>query len=173
MVRALAKLLALAALAVAALGAVFVGGMRKKSPPVLNAVRKTSRAMKPLALRSAGKPGAYASVVRHVGRETGRPYETPIGTVLTDDGFVIALPYGPNTDWLKNVLAGGSATIVADGKTYRVDEPEVVPTELAAPLFPPEELRTLRLFGVDQCLRVRRTEQDHESNADARLSDHA
>ncbi len=72
MVRSLAKLVAVTALAVAALGAVFVGGMRKKSPPVLNAVRKTSRAMKPLVLKSAGKPGAYVSVIRHVGRTTGR-----------------------------------------------------------------------------------------------------
>jgi deazaflavin-dependent oxidoreductase (nitroreductase family) len=172
MLRALAKLLAAVALLLAALSAVFVGGMRKKSPPVLNAVRKTSRAMKPLALRSAGKPGAYASVIRHVGRQSGRQYETPIGTVPTDEGFVIALPYGPNTDWLKNVLASGAATIVADGKTYSVDQPEVVPTDDAAPLFPSEELRTLRLFGVDQCLRVRRTEQNDQATAAAPLADH-
>jgi hypothetical protein len=27
----------------------------------------------------------------------------------TGDGFVIGLPYGPNTDWLKNVLAAVAA----------------------------------------------------------------
>ncbi len=86
---------------------------------------------------------------------------------------MIALPYGPNTDWLKNVLASGSATIVADGNTHRVDQPEVVPTDEAALLFPPEELRTLRLFGVDQCLRVRRSEQDDQATADPQLADHA
>jgi deazaflavin-dependent oxidoreductase (nitroreductase family) len=149
-------------LALAAIGIVFMAGMRTKSPLVLNAVRRISRAMKPFAMKSAGRPGAYASVIRHVGRTTGRPYETPVGAVATDDGFVIALPYGSNTDWLKNVLVSGSATIVDEGNTFRVDQPEIVATALAAPLFPPEELRTLRLFGVDQCLRVRRVEPDEE-----------
>ena len=68
--------------------------------------------MRPLAMKSSGTPGGNASVVRHVGRKTGRPFETPVKAVATDDGFVIALPYGRNTDWLKNVLASGSATIL-------------------------------------------------------------
>ena len=63
------------------------------------------------------------SVVHHVGRTTGRAYETPIGAVPTDDGFVIALPYGSNTDWLKNVLASGQATIVHDGTSHAVTGP--------------------------------------------------
>jgi deazaflavin-dependent oxidoreductase (nitroreductase family) len=158
--RPIAKLVGSLLVALAAIGIVFMAGMRMKSPLVLDAVRRINRAMKPLAMRSAGAPGAYASVIRHVGRTTGRPYETPVGAVATDDGFVIALPYGSNTDWLKNVLASGSATIVDEGNTYRVDQPEIVPTAVAAPLFPPEDQRTLRLFGVDQCLRARRVEPD-------------
>jgi hypothetical protein len=39
----------------------------------------------------------------------------------TDDGFVIALPYGPGADWVKNVLASGSATIVNEGDTWLID----------------------------------------------------
>jgi deazaflavin-dependent oxidoreductase (nitroreductase family) len=158
--RPIVKLVAGLLVAVAAIGIVFMAGLRTKSPLVLNAVRRISRAMKPLAMKSAGRPGAYASVIRHVGRTTGRPYETPVGAVATDEGFVIALPYGSNTDWLKNVLASGSATIVDEGNTYRVDQPAIVPTSVAAPLFPLDDQRTLRLFGVDQCLRVRRVEPD-------------
>ncbi|MGZ4612806.1 MAG: hypothetical protein ACXV1K_06490 [Kineosporiaceae bacterium] len=51
-------------------------------------------------MRTAGSPGAYASVVRHVGRTSGRRYETPVVPVATDGGFVVPLPYGPGTDWL-------------------------------------------------------------------------
>ncbi len=142
----------------AAVGVVFMAGMRKKSPFVLTAVRRTNRAMRSLALRSAGAPGAYASAIRHVGRTTGRPYETPVVAVPTDDGFVIALPYGLNTDWLKNVLASGSAAIVHEGTTYRVDRPEIMPSSQAAPLFPPAKQRTHRRFNVEQFLRLRRTE---------------
>jgi deazaflavin-dependent oxidoreductase (nitroreductase family) len=132
---------------------------------VLDTVRRTSRAMKPLALKSAGTPGAYASVIRHVGRTTGRAYATPVGAVATDDGFVIALPYGPNTDWLKNVLASGSAIIVDEGYTYDVDRPEVVPIAEAGRYFTPQDQRAHRLFGVEQCLRVRRLGSGHPVEA--------
>jgi deazaflavin-dependent oxidoreductase (nitroreductase family) len=154
--RMIARLIAGVLLVLVATGIVFVAGMRAKSPLVLDTVRRTSRAMKPLALKSAGTPGAYASVIRHVGRTTGRAYETPVGAVATDDGFVIALPYGPNTDWLKNVLASGSATIVDEGNTYDVDRPEVVPMAAAGRCFSSQDQRAHRVFGVDLCLRVRR-----------------
>jgi len=138
---------------------VFVLRMRARSPRVLNAVRRVNRAIvNPLQMKSAGTPGAYASVIRHKGRTSGRPYETPVGAVATDDGFVIVLVYGSHTDWLKNVLASGSATIVNEGLTYRVDQPEVIPMEAAAVYLPAKDLRNHRLIGVDQCLRVRRVE---------------
>ena len=96
--RPVAKIAGGVVLVLAAIGIVFVVGMRKNSPPVLNAARRASRATKPIVLRSAGRPGASASVIRHVGRTTGQSYETPVDAVATEDGFVIALPYGSNTD---------------------------------------------------------------------------
>ena len=142
-------------------GAVFLVGMRVKSPLVLRTVRRVNRAFfNPRQMRTAGTPGAYASVIRHVGRTSGRPYETPVGAFATDDGFVIALPYGSDPDWLKNVLASGSATLVHEGGTYRVDRPKLIPTTAAAPHLPVKEQRNLRLFAVDQCLRVRTVEAD-------------
>ena len=75
-----------------AIAAVFVVGMRRRSPTVINAVRRLARATKRLPLKSAGRSRAYASVVRHVGRTSGREYETPVRAVATADGFVIALP---------------------------------------------------------------------------------
>jgi deazaflavin-dependent oxidoreductase (nitroreductase family) len=138
---------------------VFVLGMRARSQRLLNAVRRVNRAIfNPLQMKSAGTPGAYASVIRHHGRTSGRLYETPVGAVATDGGFVIVLVYGSHTDWLKNVLASGSATIVNEGRTYRVDQPEVIPMEAAAVYVPANDQRNHRLFGVDQCLRGRRAE---------------
>ncbi len=154
--RAITRVVGTLALVVSAIGIVFVTGMRAKSPPVVNSVRKLGRAMRPLAIKSAGGPGASTSVVHHVGRTSGRSYSTPVGAVPTDDGFVIALPYGLSADWLKNVLARGSATIDHDGGTYDVDRPEVVPLSVLNQQFSPADQRAHRLFGVDQCLRVRR-----------------
>lgn len=143
-----------------ALGIAYVAGFRAKSPLVLNTIRRGLRATRPIALKSSGTPGARASIVRHVGRTTGRPYETPVQAVATEGGFVIALPYGPNTDWLQNVVAAGSATIVHDGDTFRVDQPEIVAMSAAAPHFSPKDQRAHRLFGVDRCLVVRRVAPD-------------
>jgi hypothetical protein len=88
-----------------------------------------------------------------VGRTSGRPYETPVEAFATDDGFLVALPYGPDTDWLKNVL---------------VDHPELVPTAVAAPHLPAKEQRNLRLFAVGQCLRVRRMELESQTSGGRR-----
>ena len=141
---------------VSATGIVFVTGMRAKSPVVVNGVRRLGRTMRPLAIKSAGGPGASTSVVHHIGRTSGRSYATPVGAVPFDDGFLIALPYGLSADWLQNVLARGSATIVHDGRTYDVDRPEVVALSTVGDQFSPADQRAHRLFGVDQCLRVRR-----------------
>jgi deazaflavin-dependent oxidoreductase (nitroreductase family) len=119
-----------------------------------NALRLFTRAMRPVAMRSAGQQGSGTSVVRHVGRRSGRAYQTPVTVARHDDRFLIALPYGGRTDWLKNVLAAGSATIVADGHAYEVDQPEVIPMAEATAYFRPREQRLHRQFRVDTALQV-------------------
>lgn len=144
---------------VAVIGLIFVLGMRTKSPLVLHPLVRLQRAiLNPRQMRSAGAPGAYASVIRHRGRVSGRPYETPVGVVAADDGFVIALPYGSRANWAQNVLASGSATIVSEGHTYEVDHPEIVPIESVEARFTAGDQRSFRWFAVDQALRVRRVE---------------
>ena len=139
--------------------ATFLFGMRTKSPRVLGTVRKVNRrCVNPTQMKTAGTPGAYAAILRHTGRKTGTPYETPIGAVPTADGFVVALPYGMQADWLQNVLAAGSATIVHEGIVHPVDQPAVVPMAEAASLFPPDQTRALRLFKVEHCLLLRNAE---------------
>ena len=148
---------------VAAIGVVFVVGMRKKSPAVLGAVRRFSRSVvNPRMLATAGTPGAYASLIHHVGRTTGRDYRTPVVAEPTGDGFVIALPYGTTSNWVRNVLASGSATIVHEGATYRVDRPEVVPLALMDEYFPAKERRSHARFKVNQGLRLRRVDHPED-----------
>jgi hypothetical protein len=156
-------------LGVAVYAAVVVVGMRTKSPKALRIVRRVNRAVvNPMQMRSAGQPGAYASIIRHRGRTSGRVHETPVGAEATDDGFVIALPYGTTTDWLKNLLASGTATLVTEGGTYEVDQPEVRPLASELAWFPPADQRNLRRFRVQQCVRVRRGDRsDTASNTEA------
>jgi deazaflavin-dependent oxidoreductase (nitroreductase family) len=128
---------------------------------IQNALRLFTRAARPLALRSAGKEGSNTSVVRHVGRRSGQMYQTPVIAAQHDDSFVIALPYGQRTDWLKNVLAAGSAAIVTNGHTYDVDQPQVVPMAEATAYFRPREQRMHRQFHVDTALQVRQRLDAH------------
>jgi deazaflavin-dependent oxidoreductase (nitroreductase family) len=142
-----------------ALALVFLLGMRAKSSLVLRPLVGLQRAIiNPNQMRSAGTPGAYASVIRHRGRVSGRPYETPVGVVAVDDGFAVALVYGSRTSWLRNVLASGSATIVHEGHTYQVDQPEIIPMRAVAAEFTTGDQRGFRLLAVDQALRVRRAQ---------------
>jgi deazaflavin-dependent oxidoreductase (nitroreductase family) len=132
-------------------------GMRAKFPPTIKAmIWFTRTVMNPRQMQSAGTPGAYASVIRCCGRKSGRPYETPVVPMPANDGFMIALPYGSRANWLRNVLANGSATIVHEGHTYAVDQPEIVPMRTVEACFSASDRRSHRLFGVDECLRVRK-----------------
>lgn len=147
-----------AAVLVLAAGLTFlVVAMRTKSPRLLRAVRRFNRSFtNRLQWRTAGRPGAYASVIRHRGRRSGRDYETPVVPFATEDGFVIPLPYGPETDWLRNVVAAGSAVLVTGGSTFTVDRPEILPVDSVGDVFPRQEQRAHRWFGVEQCLRLHR-----------------
>ena len=123
---------------------------------VQRALRGLTKLTRPLALRGAGKPGSNTSIVRHVGRRSGRTFDTPVVAVEHTDGFVIAVPYGDLTDWTKNVLAHGSAILITDGRTYEVDRPELIPMTEATSYFRPKEQRMQRSFGVESALRVHR-----------------
>ena len=45
------------------------------------------------------------AVLRHRGRKSGRQYAIPVAVIPTETTFIIALPWGPETDWLRNVRA--------------------------------------------------------------------
>jgi deazaflavin-dependent oxidoreductase (nitroreductase family) len=156
----LAKVVGGLLLVLAALAAVFVVGMRRRSRVVIDGVRRLSRATKRVPLKSAGRSRGYASVVRHTGRTSGREYQTPVHAVATADGFVVALPYGSDSDWVKNVRARGTAVMIHDGSEYRVDHPVLVPLEVAEDSFSARDRRAHRLFGVTECLTVRRVPAD-------------
>ena len=136
---------------------VLVVGMRWKLPPVLDAVRRMNRSLtNPRVMRTAGSAGTQTSVIRHEGRTSGRTYETPVDIIRTGDGFLIALPYGTRADWVRNVIAAGSATIVSQGESIDVDAPIIATTGEVAAQIPAKTLRTLRLFGVTECLHLQR-----------------
>ena len=81
------------------------------------------------------------AVILHRGRRSGRHYRTPLFAFRRDRTLVIALLYGQESDWLRNLRAGGGQVIRA-GRTFTVRPPEVIDTSGAGPLLarlsPPE-----------------------------------
>lgn len=156
-------LIAIVGLVLAALGviaATFVVGMRRKWPAVTGAViALTKRFINPGQLRSAGTSGTRTGIVHHRGRRSGTVHDTPVDIIPSDDAFVIALPYGTRSQWVRNVLAAGTADLTVHGHTWTADHAELVPTSQVADAFPPSDLRMFRLLGTDRCLRLQRVRE--------------
>ena len=135
-----------------------VAGLRWQLGPVVDAVRRVNRSVtNPRVMRTAGSAQTQTSVIAHVGRKSGRAYETPVDIISTMTGLLIALPYGTRVDWLRNVVAAGSATVVTHGDRVDVERPTIVATADVAALIPRRTLRTLRLLGVNQCLHLEKS----------------
>jgi deazaflavin-dependent oxidoreductase (nitroreductase family) len=130
--------------------------MRTKNRRGLLLVRRFGRRFgRPVEMRTAGEPGASAAVIRHVGRRSGAPYATPIGVYPLGDDFLVYLPYGAEVDWLRNILAAGSAELRVEGRTHLV-APRVVEPAEALPHLSAADRRVARLFGVTDFLVLER-----------------
>jgi deazaflavin-dependent oxidoreductase (nitroreductase family) len=95
-------------------------------------------------------------LVVHRGRRSGREYRTPVNVFPADDGFVIALTYGADTDWVKNVQAAGGCELRTRGRVLRVGSPRVYHDETRHGIRPLER-EMLRLLGVADFLSVKTT----------------
>lgn len=133
--------------------AMFTVGFRTKFAPLHSAIRRFNRDVtNPRQLQRAGQPGSWASVVHHVGRTTGTPYRTPVVALPTESDFLFALPYGPTTDWVRNVLAAGSATLDHDGHTTQLTRPRLVSADDVDHVLPRTQQQLHRIYGVQDFL---------------------
>ena len=81
----------------------------------------TNRVVEPVARRLPG-----FAVVSHVGRRSGRVYRTPVNLFRDGDRYVVALTYGSDSQWVRNVLAAGAVDIETRGRRVHLVAPEVV-----------------------------------------------
>ena len=71
-------------------------------------------------------------VVVHVGRASGTVYQTPLDAHPARRGYVLVVRYGPGSDWVRNILAAGTATLRVGGEEHRLEAPRLVAQEGAA-----------------------------------------
>jgi deazaflavin-dependent oxidoreductase (nitroreductase family) len=96
------------------------------------APRSLARFNKRFTNRLISKVAGYLpgfAIVSHVGRKSGRNYRTPVNAFRTDGEYIIALTYGAQSDWVKNVLAAGSCELQTRGRRVRLFDPYIVTDE--------------------------------------------
>jgi deazaflavin-dependent oxidoreductase (nitroreductase family) len=92
-------------------------------------------------------------ILTHVGRKSGKVYRTPVNVFRASNGFIIALTYSSQSEWVKNVLAAGGCELKTRGKKYRLSALHVVrdPTRRR---FPIPVRVVLRIVGADEYMEL-------------------
>jgi deazaflavin-dependent oxidoreductase (nitroreductase family) len=92
-------------------------------------------------------------ILTHVGRKSGRVYRTPVNVFRAPDGFLIALTYGRESEWVRNVVSAGACQLETRGVQYQLSSPTIVhdPTRRRFPI--PVRI-VLRLIGADDFMQL-------------------
>ncbi|HZS96072.1 MAG TPA: nitroreductase/quinone reductase family protein [Terriglobales bacterium] len=78
----------------------------------------TNRILGPLALYMPGM-----GVIVHVGRKTRRVHRTPVLIFRQGQHFVIALTYGRESEWVRNVIVQNGCVLETEGKSVQLTSP--------------------------------------------------
>jgi len=91
------------------------------------------------------------AMVTHLGRRSGAVRRTPVNIFPHGVGYAIALTYGRDSEWVKNVVAAGGCVVETRGRRIRLTHPSIVhdPSRRMVPW--PVRL-VLRLIGVTDFL---------------------
>jgi deazaflavin-dependent oxidoreductase (nitroreductase family) len=92
-------------------------------------------------------------VIVHRGRRSGRCYQTPVTVFSAGGGYVIALTYGPETDWVKNVLAAGGCELRTRGQTIPLGAPRLFHDQSRSDIRPVQR-QVLRILNVADFLSL-------------------
>lgn len=92
-------------------------------------------------------------ILTHVGRKSERVYRTPVNVFRAPKGFLIALTYGRESEWVKNVVTAGGCELETRGVRYLLSAPTIVhdPTRRR---FPRPVRIVLRLIGATDFMQL-------------------
>jgi deazaflavin-dependent oxidoreductase (nitroreductase family) len=76
------------------------------------------------------------AVVVHRGRKSGATFRTPLWAFRRRDKYVIALTYGSNADWVRNVMAAGGCELETRRRRYQLSDPRLYRDEYATDMPP-------------------------------------
>lgn len=113
-------------------------------------LRVTNRILGPLASRLPGM-----GFVLHIGRKSQRHYRTPVMIFRRGNRMLIALTYGPKSEWVLNVLAKGECEFETQGEIIHLVNPRIVHDEERREM-PPLVRFPLGLLNVSDFLELSR-----------------
>ena len=91
-------------------------------------------------------------ILTHVGRKSGTVYRTPVNVFREPEGFIIALTYGRESEWVKNVMAAGGCPLETRGVQHQLSSPTIV-HDATRRRFPIPVRIVLRLIGANDYMR--------------------
>lgn len=65
-------------------------------------------------------------VIVHRGRKSGRQYRTPVNVFAKPGGYLFALTYGKDADWVRNVLTAGECDLVHRRQVIHLTAPTIL-----------------------------------------------
>lgn len=92
-------------------------------------------------------------ILTHVGRKSGKVYRTPVNVFRAPNGFIIALTYSSQSEWVKNVLAAGSCELKTRRTKYQLSAPKVV-RDPSRRQFPIPVRIVLMIVGADEYMEL-------------------
>lgn len=121
--------------------------------------RSNRRFLNPFVLRVSSRVPPFATVHHH-GRRSGRPFATPVMAFREPPStdaprevrVIVALTYGADVDWLKNVEAVGLFGLTRGGHGYVVDDLRRLHGDDGLRLVPAVIRVALRGLRVDEFL---------------------
>lgn len=116
--------------------------------------RVNRRIMNPLIQTFAGWLPPLAIIV-HRGRRSGKEYHTPVMAFPAGGEVVIALTYGVNRDWVRNVRVAGGCDLIRSGHRYTLTDPRLGRGSDQQRFLPYPIRLMLRFQGVTEFLWLR------------------
>jgi deazaflavin-dependent oxidoreductase (nitroreductase family) len=120
-------------------------------------LRAVKHVVNPVTARIARTRHGPFSLIRHVGRKSGRTYETPLILARVPGGFIAELTYGEKVDWYRNVVAAGGCVVVHHGEEFRVTRIETCTADRGRSAYPGPIRWILKAAGRNE-FRLLRTD---------------
>ena len=113
------------------------------------------RVFNPMEIRRGKRP-----VLIHRGRRSGQTFLTPLDAHEVDGGYVFIIMYGSDSDWVRNILASGEATLRIGGKEIGLISPRIIGPDEAWSLIEDGTRPPAGFLNVTEFLRMDVTSTD-------------